>query len=91
MQRLTASFALVNSTPAQLNTGVFMDSEKRILIANRGEIGIRVARTCADMNLKSVDFFTADDRNALHARRADNSHLLGDSGVRPLPEYSGPH
>jgi len=46
---------------------------KRVLIANRGEISVRIARTLRDLELESVAVYTAEDRLALHTRRADRA------------------
>ena len=39
---------------------------KRILIANRGEIAIRIARTCNDLGIKPIGLYSEDDLNSLH-------------------------
>jgi len=46
---------------------------KRVLIANRGEISVRIARTLRELELESVAVFTAEDRRALHTRSADRA------------------
>ena len=46
---------------------------KRVLIANRGEISVRIARTLRELELESVAAFTAEDRRALHTRSADRA------------------
>ena len=53
---------------------------RRILIANRGEIAIRIARTAAEMGLASVAVHPADDAHSLHVRRADAALLLPGQG-----------
>ena len=49
---------------------------KRVLIANRGEIALRVIRACKDHGLESVAIYSEEDRDALHAQSADFSYSL---------------
>jgi acetyl-CoA carboxylase, biotin carboxylase subunit len=50
---------------------------QKILIANRGEIALRIMRTCKEMNIKTVAIFSEADRNALFVRYADEAVLIG--------------
>ncbi|MGE0132969.1 MAG: carboxyl transferase domain-containing protein [Blastocatellales bacterium] len=52
-----------------------------LLIANRGEISIRIARACAELGLRSVAVFSQDDAPSLHVRVADEAHALGGVGA----------
>lgn len=52
-----------------------------ILIANRGEIAIRIASACAELDIKSVAVFSEDDVGALHVRKADHAFALKGKGV----------
>ncbi len=61
------------------------DVMKRVLIANRGEIALRVIRACKDHGLESVAIYSDEDRDALHAKSADFSFSL--NGVLAKDTY----
>ncbi len=50
---------------------------KKVLIANRGEIAVRIIRACQELNLKTVAIHSVADRDALHTRLADESICIG--------------
>tara|TARA_B110000008_G_scaffold34906_1_gene31074 strand:- start:1661 stop:3079 length:1419 start_codon:yes stop_codon:yes gene_type:complete len=61
---------------------------QKILIANRGEIAVRIIRACKEMGITSVAIFSDADRLGLHVKKADESYYVGSD---PLSGYLNPH
>ncbi len=63
-----------------------MNSIKKILVANRGEIAIRIMRAATELGIKTVAIYSHEDRLALHRFKADESYLVGE-GLGPVKAY----
>ncbi len=59
---------------------------KKVLIANRGEIAIRIARACSELNIQTVAIYTYEDRYSLHRYKADEAYQVGADND-PLKPY----
>ena len=89
MQRLLAScsrFMSTHSTPSPLPTL----AAHKVLIANRGEVAIRVARTLELFRIPSVAVYATDDFDSLHVRRCNSSHTLSVPGTAAYACPSSP-
>lgn len=60
----------------------------KILIANRGEIAVRIIRACKEMDITSVAIYSEADRHSLHVKKADESYFIGSD---PLTGYLNAH
>lgn len=59
---------------------------RSVLVANRGEIAVRVFRACSELGIKSVAIYSKEDRAHIHRLKADESYLVGE-GLPPVQAY----
>ncbi|WP_332629601.1 pyruvate carboxylase [Halalkalibacter flavus] len=59
---------------------------KKILVANRGEIAIRIFRACTELNIRTVAIYSNEDSGAFHRYKADEAYLVGE-GKKPIEAY----
>ena len=67
---------------------VFYVSQRinKVLVANRGEIAIRVFRACTELNIRTVAIYSKEDSGSLHRNKADEAYLVGE-GKKPIDAY----
>lgn len=58
----------------------------KVLVANRGEIAIRVFRACSELGIRTVAIYSKEDILSLHRNRADEAYLVGE-GKKPVDAY----
>ncbi|KOY82546.1 pyruvate carboxylase [Lysinibacillus macroides] len=63
-----------------------MESINKILVANRGEIAIRIFRACTELNIRTVAIYSREDSGAFHRFKADEAYLVG-AGKKPIDAY----
>jgi pyruvate carboxylase subunit A len=68
--------------------GLLTKNFDKLLIANRGEIAVRVLRACSEMGIRSVAIYSEADRFGLHVKKADESYCIGQE---ELAGYLNPH
>jgi 3-methylcrotonyl-CoA carboxylase alpha subunit len=54
---------------------------ERVLVANRGEIAVRVMAACQELGIRAIAVYSDADRDAMHVRRADEAHLIGPASA----------
>ena len=59
---------------------------KRVLVANRGEIAIRIFRACKELGIRSVAIYSEEDKNTLFRTKADEAYQIG-KGKAPVDAY----
>ncbi|XP_055878612.1 pyruvate carboxylase, mitochondrial-like isoform X2 [Biomphalaria glabrata] len=59
---------------------------KKLMVANRGEIAIRVFRACTEMGIRTVAIYSEQDINQMHRQKSDESYLIG-KGLSPVAAY----
>lgn len=63
-----------------------MNTIKKVLVANRGEIAIRIFRACNELRIKTVSIYSREDSGAYHRYKADEAYLVG-IGKKPIDAY----
>ena len=60
---------------------------RSILIANRGEIAVRIIRACRNMGIKSIAVYSKEDKDSLHVQLADRRVCIGEGPAKNSKEY----
>lgn len=69
----------MQATSIKLDPTIPNDRVRKLLIANRGEIACRIIKTARKLGIETVAVYSEADRNALHAKLADQSFFIGPS------------
>lgn len=72
--------------PKNYSTKIEYKPIRSVLVANRGEIAVRVFRACNELGIKSVAIYSKEDRSHIHRLKADESYLVGE-GLPPVQAY----
>src|SRR5690625_2801444 len=65
---------------------VKLNKVQKVLVANRGEIAIRVFRACTELNIRTVAIYSKEDSGSYHRYKADESYLVGED-KKPIDAY----
>ena len=63
-----------------------MNKINKLLVANRGEIAIRIFRACTELDITTVAIYSNEDKGALHRYKADEAYLVGED-LSPTESY----
>ncbi|WP_022792658.1 pyruvate carboxylase [Marinococcus halotolerans] len=63
-----------------------LENIKKVLVANRGEIAIRIFRACTELHIRTVAIYSNEDVGAFHRYKADEAYLVGE-GQKPIDAY----
>uniref|UniRef100_A0AC35TWS7 Pyruvate carboxylase n=1 Tax=Rhabditophanes sp. KR3021 TaxID=114890 RepID=A0AC35TWS7_9BILA len=86
--RYGASLQVRKNSGLKRNEKVVTRDFKKVMVANRGEIAIRVFRALTEMNKTSVSIYAKQDQNSIHRLKSDESYLVGE-GLPAIPAYLG--
>src|SRR5690625_7834690 len=65
---------------------VELEKVNKVLVANRGEIAIRVFRACTELNIRTVAIYSKEDSGSYHRYKADEAYLIGEN-KKPTEAY----
>src|SRR5215213_514309 len=83
---LFGSLRGVSGPPRALDRDGAMSVIRKLMVANRGEIAIRVFRSAHELGIRTVAIYSHEDRYALHRFKADEAYRVGQAG-EPLRSY----
>lgn len=79
-------YYLISQNIQNIKGCFFFESYKKLLVANRGEIAIRIFRAATELNIQTVAIYSNEDKNSLHRYKADESYLVGKD-LGPAESY----